>query len=116
MPGPGRTHVVRGADEVGLDTDDHSVPDLEGLQERPRLRLTIDRMLVTAIGQRVLIEHSLVIDEPASHHDAALLVNEKEITITDKLVEEVVALFETLLDVGKLLAVLEPGCVGGKAR
>src|SRR6185437_7203572 len=103
---PRRAHVIRGLNETGLDTHDHALPDLESLQQRPGLRLAEHRTLRRAVGQLVLIQHALVIDEPARHGDTALFIDQEEIPIAYALIEQIAPGLESLLDLGELHAVL----------
>ena len=54
-----------------------SVRDLEGLDEAPRMRFAEGGAPILAIGQRVMIDRALMIDEAARHHQPARLVDQQ---------------------------------------
>src|SRR5690606_4401826 len=78
----------------GLDL---AIDDLEGFHDRERVGPFEQRLHGTAIGQLILVEAVVMIEEGRADDDAALLVDDREAALAQLLVDAVDAELELLL-------------------
>ena len=74
--------------------------------------LTIDRLARRAVGQHIVIEHALVVDEAARDHHLTLFVYQHIVTVAHALVEAVITRLKALLDFGEQQPVLDARGLG----